>query len=155
MDKHNLHEFETVLFLMEQLDEVITAYKIQHGVAPVAYSYLYELCILRLLELFKGNPEFIKGVSDATTSTVLALLKLIQKPVEKDKELTDKLNKFKELLAGTNIVIPDTVNKFLKKYPHSTCSTNENMDKNKSTSNKLIDEYLKKKKLNNKKKRNK
>jgi len=153
MEKGSLKELEAILCLMEQLDVVITSYKIQHGVAPIAYSYLYELCVLRLLTLFEGNPEFITGVTEATTKAVLMLLKLAQQSAPVDKELTDKLNKFKKLLEDTKIVIPDTVNEFLKKFPRGTCTPEPNVAQD--PMDRIIDDYLKKKKEDRKRKRGK
>jgi hypothetical protein len=148
MKKDELREFENIIILIEQLDRTITVYQIQKGQAPVAYTYLYELCILRLLELFKANPEFIQGVGEVTEKAVIMLLKLIKEQSPQDTKIMNELRKIKELANGTDIKIPDTVNEFLKQFPKNKCTVNP---KTQDPMDKLIDDYLKKKKQKRKK----
>jgi hypothetical protein len=151
MKRDDLREFENIIILIEQLDRTITVYQIQKGQAPVAYTYLYELCILRLLELFKANPEFIKGVGEVTDKAVIMLLKLIKESSPQDTKIMNELKKVKELANEANIKIPDTVNEFLKQFPKNKCTVNP---KTQDPMDKLIDDYLKKKKKQKREKDN-
>ena len=148
MDNDLIKEIMTIVSMLDHLQISMQAFEDKGQYVPLSYTYLYELGIWHLLEIFDASPEFLDILKTTTTKALKYLLEMYKEqgnldPLDKKlKKLNDAIQKAKEEQGLTND-IPDTVGKFLEKYTQEGCIKTPSM---KDPMDKLLDEYIASKK---------
>jgi len=150
MDNELVREVETIVNMLNHLQITMGIIEDQGQQCPLTYAYLYELGILRLLEIFGATPDFIDVMRKTTTRVLDYLLAMYKEqgkadPLdEKLKRLNDAIQKAKEeqpdaVEKKLEEEIPDTIDEFLVKYTQESCLKTPSL---KDPMDKLLDEYL-------------
>ena len=163
MDNELVREVGTIVNMLDHLQITMEIIEDQGHQCPLTYTYLYELGILRLLEIFGATPDFIDIMRKTTTRALDYLLAMYKEqgkadPLdEKLKRLNDAIQKAKKERPETvesklDEEIPDTIGEFLVKYTQESCLKTPSL---KDPMDKLLDEYLAGKKRDEERKKKK
>lgn len=164
MDNTNFKEYYSFLLYIEALiGESISKY----GDMPPMYFYLYELTLYKIMEMLGGDSfllDFFRNSSrEGIKSLILSYYAMdnkasrenggedINSPINntdienKIKQLNEEIKQTKENMMGAEkFKVPSTFEEFMGGSKDTSAAANTEVSKDKS--DKLIDDYLKKKK---------
>jgi hypothetical protein len=163
MDNELIKEIGAIVNMLDHLQITMQMIEDQGHPCPLTYTYLYELGILRLLEIFGATPDFV-DVMKSTTNRMLDYLLAMYKEQGKSDPLDEKLKRLndaiqkakkdkpKEIEKKLEDEVPDTIGGFLEKYTQESCLKTPSM---KDPMDRLLDEYLAGKKRDEERKKKK
>lgn len=148
MDPKLLAELNAVVNMLDHLQITMQICEDKSGTIPLSYSYLYELGILRLLEIFDSAPDFLDVIKKTTAKAMSYLVDMYKEygtvtPIDdKLKRLNDAIKKAKQESEVEKVLeeeLPPTIGTFLNKYTKESCLITKSL---KDPMDKLLDEYL-------------
>lgn len=150
MDSELIKELSAIVNMLDHLQITMQVLEDQGHQVPLTYTYLYELGILRLLEIFEASPDFV-DVMRSTTNRMLDYLMAMYKEQGKGDPLDEKLKRLndaiqkakkdqpKQVEKQLEDEMPGTIGEFLEKFTQESCLKTPSM---KDPMDKLLDEYL-------------